>query len=254
MKNLTPLQRSEIYIDNLVLLGYRGSIAHNMYVPRTEPNGIDDIDLMGVFLAPVDHYIGIKQVKETKEKYVDEYDLVHYEYIKYIRLLLKSNPNVLSLLWLKPNLYLYKNECGTELLNNRECFVSKKIYKSFTGYAYAQVKKMEKCNYRGYMGKKRKMIVDKLGYDAKSASHCIRLLKMGIEFLSTGELNVFRHDAAMLLKIKNGEWSLEKVKAEADRLFELADKALVKSVLPAEPMYDEVNEMVKRTLKVYIGE
>jgi hypothetical protein len=54
----------EVLVDNLILLGYRGSIAHNMYIPNTDPNSIDDIDLMGVFLAPENFYIGLGQHKK----------------------------------------------------------------------------------------------------------------------------------------------------------------------------------------------
>ena len=42
------------------------------------------------------------------------------------------------------------------------------------------------------MGEKRKAIVRKYQYDVKNAAHLIRLLRMGIEFLETGELRVFR--------------------------------------------------------------
>ena len=33
------------------LLAYRGSIAHAMYVPGSDPNSIDDIDLMGIVIG-----------------------------------------------------------------------------------------------------------------------------------------------------------------------------------------------------------
>jgi hypothetical protein len=55
---------------------------------------------------------------------------------------------------------------------------------------------------------------------------------MGIEFLRDGELNVMRYDAAELLAIKHGEWSLEKIKAEAERLFRRAEEVYDRSTLP----------------------
>jgi len=42
LKNLPQQRLSELLPDNLILLGYRGSIAHNMYVPQHDPNSIDD--------------------------------------------------------------------------------------------------------------------------------------------------------------------------------------------------------------------
>ena len=243
----------ELFPDNTVLIGYRGSIAHNMYIPNTDPNSIDDVDLMGIFMAPVEHYIGITKTRETVERFVDKYDVVSYEYIKFVKLLLKSNPNVMALLWVKDNHYIKRHEYGQVLIDNRDLFISKEAYKSFTGYAYSQLKKMEKFNFNGYMGKKRKELVEKFGFDTKNASHCIRLLKMGTEFLTTGELNVFRHDAPMLLEIKIGKWTLEQVKEEARRLFILADEAYVKSKIPDKPEYDKVESIVKDVMYEYIA-
>ena len=252
MKNLTPELKKELFPDNTVLVGFRGSVAHNMYIPNTDPNSVDDIDLMSVFMAPVEHYIGITKSKETVEKFIGKYDSVSYEFIKFVKLLLKSNPNVLSLLWIKDNQYLKRHKYGQMLIDNRNLFVSKIAYKSFTGYAYGQLKKMEKFNYSGYMGIKRKKLVEQFGMDTKNASHCIRLLKMSIEFLVTGKLNVFRSDAPMLLEIKTGKWSLERVKEEATRLFKLADEAYVRSKISSEPDYDKVEKIVKGIMFDYI--
>jgi hypothetical protein len=165
VKNLTPELRKEIYRDDLVLLGYRGSIAHGMYVPNSDPNSIDDIDLMGIFLFPPKNYIGLPQGKETVERFIGKYDMVFYEFRKFIRLLLKSNPNVLGMLWLQDNHYLLGTNTGQLLRDNREIFSSKLAYKSFTGYAYSQLKRMTHNSTQGYMGEKRKTLVEKYGYD-----------------------------------------------------------------------------------------
>jgi len=253
MKNMTPEERKELFPENIILLGYRGSVAHNMYIPNTDPNSIDDIDLMGVFMAPPECYIGIKKEKETKEKFVGKWDVVNYEFKKFVSLLLKSNPNVLSLLWIRDNHYIEKHTYGKMLIENRNLFVSKEIYHSFKGYAHAQMKKMTHMAYKGYMGEKRKALVDKFGYDCKNAAHCIRLLKMSIEFLIEGRLHVFRNDAPMLLEIKRGLWSLERIQKEASKLFDLADQAYVKSDLPNEPEFDVVNDLVMAILRNYLN-
>lgn len=85
------------------------------------------------------------------------------------------------------------------------------------------------------MGQKRRELVRRVGYDAKNAAHLIRLLRMGIEFLTEGTLHVERADGPELLDIKHGAWSLERVKAESERLFKLAQEAYVRSSLPSEP-------------------
>ena len=117
---------------------------------------------------------------------------------------------------------------------------------------YSRLKKMEKGNFNGYMGEKRKELVKKFGFDTKNSAHCIRLLRMGIEFLVSGELNVFREDAPMLLDIKRGKWTLEEIKKEAERLFTLADEAYVRSTIPERPDRDGVEKIVKEIMMDYL--
>jgi len=228
-----------------IILGYRGSIAHGMYVPQTDPNSIDDKDVMSICVPPLEYYFGLKQYgsRGTKEIKKDEWDIVIYEVKKFISLLEKGNPNVLCMLWLRPEHYISLTDEGKYLIDQRDVFVSKKAYKAFAGYAYGQLHRMEHHNYKGYMGEKRKAIVDKFGYDTKNAAHLVRLLRMGIEFLNDGILNVLRHDSTQLLDIKRGEWSLGQVKREADRLFKRIDEAYDRSTLPIEPDRERVNNI-----------
>ena len=294
LKGLSPSQVDQLLPEGLISLCWRGSVAHGMYVPKSDPDSIDDKDVMGVYIAPLEHYLGFGR-EDVYEKWEGEWDCVFYELRKFIGLLLNCNPNVLSLLWLKPNGIIYENEFGARLRENRDLFVTRKAYHSFSGYAHAQFKKMisfnqeaqelmqrleeeliafgidpESCDagdslrtldgasfvgatpemmevvkrYRGerrryysggYMGKKRRELVRRVGYDAKNAAHLIRLLRMGIEFLTEGTIYVEREDAPELLDIKRGAWPLDKVKAEAERLFQLSQEAYVRSTLPPEP-------------------
>jgi hypothetical protein len=294
LKGLSPDEIDRLLPEGLISLCWRGSVAHGMYVPKSDPDSIDDKDVMGVYVAPLEHYLGFGR-RDVYEQWEGEWDCVFYELRKFIRLLLNCNPNVLSLLWIKPNGIIYENPLGVRLRERRDLFITKKAFHSFTGYAHAQFKKMisfnqeaqafmqqleeqllsfgidpESCDaghplrtiegrpfvgattetmevvkrYRGerrryysggYMGQKRRALVRRVGYDAKNAAHLIRLLRMGVEFLTEGTMHVERADAPELLDIKRGAWSLDKVKAEAERLFQLAQEAYVRSPLPAEP-------------------
>lgn len=242
--SLNEQEVRQLLPDGLILLGYRGSIAHNMYVPNSDPNSIDDKDVMGVFIPTLaEHYFGLGN-KEHQETFIKEWDVVSYELKKFVRLLLGANPNVLGMLWLQPQHYIATTELGKELIANRNLFVSRKIYHSFTGYAHSQLKRMTAFTFEGYMGDKRKGLVEKFGYDTKNAAHLIRLLRMGIEFLREGELHVAREDAAQLLEIKRGGWTLERVQEEADRLFKRAEAAYDECKLPVQPDTGRVNELV----------
>jgi predicted nucleotidyltransferase len=221
------------------LLGRVGSISHGTYVPPEDPDSIDDIDLLGIAVGDRSVYLGLHKFEQLRKQH-KEYDSTVYEIRKFFRLLLKQNPNVLSLLWLRENEYLYMNDSGRKLLENRHLFISKQAYHSFAGYAHGQLHRMTHFGTDGkyhaaYMGKKRKELVEKFGWDVKNGGHLIRLLRMGIEYLVSGELNVYREDAYELKDIKMGKWSLEKVLAESDRLFKLAQEAYIRSTLPNSP-------------------
>jgi predicted nucleotidyltransferase len=243
LKGLSQAEKENLIPNDLIFLGYRGSIAHGMYIPNTDPNSIDDKDIMGVYISSPSHYLGIKPEKETREKWYKEWDCVYYELKKLLGLLMKGNPNVLSLLWLDRRYILHTSPTWEKILNIREAFVGRHVYHSFSGYAHGQLHRMTHCAYDGYMGEKRKSLVEKYGYDVKNAAHLIRLLKMGIEFLTEGVLYVERkNDATQLLEIKRGEWSLEQVQKESARLFALCEEAYIHSSLPMKPNEDLINK------------
>jgi len=312
LKGLNAEQIDRLLPEGLISLCWRGSVAHGMYVPKSDPDSIDDRDVMGVYIGPLEHYLGFGR-KDVYEKWEGEWDCVFYELRKFMGLLLNCNPNVLSLLWVKPNGIIYENEFGERLRKNRDLFVTKKAYHSFSGYAHDQFKKMISFNQEaqllmqqleeqlvsfgidpdscdagyslkhidgqpfvgattemmgvvkrfrgerrrfysgGYMGKKRRELVRRFGYDAKNAAHLIRLLRMSIEFLTEGTLYVERADAVELLDIKRGAWPLENVKAEAERLFQLAQEAYVRSSFAPEPDRERAERLCVEMISEYHG-
>lgn len=237
--------------EQAIMICYRGSITHGTYRPSSEPNSVDDKDVLSVVVPDLDYYFGLMSwgSRGTKESVQGEWDFVGYEARKYISLLGKGNPNVLNTLFLAPQYYI-KTSAPFELIKqHRSLFVGKWVYRSFAGYAHSQLSRMERMNFEGYMGQKRKQLVEKFGFDTKNASHLIRLLRMCIEFLVEGQLFVERQDAAELLDIKNGLWSLERVKAEADRLFGEAQAAYLHSDLPARQDSIAINRLCERVIR-----
>jgi predicted nucleotidyltransferase len=248
LSGLSEEETMQIIPDHTLLLGYVGSIAHGTYIPKNDPDSIDDKDILGVCVADESVYLGLKKF-EQKETKKGEWDSVVYEIRKFFHLLLKQNPNVVGLLWLQEKDYIHISDTGRMILNNKELFISKAAYHSFVGYAHGQLHRMTHGAFDGYMGEKRKKLVEKFGYDCKNAAHLIRLLRMGIEFLTDGKLRVFREDAAELKEIKSGKWTLEKVQAEADRHFVLAQEAFVRSSLPSNPDTEKAEQLLIYILK-----
>lgn len=231
--------------DWAILHGYRGSLAHGTYIDPDDPLGIDDIDTMAIVVPPLDFYLGLHEYgsRGTREFVKGEWDIVCYEARKAIGLLRKGNPNVLSLLWLPDEMILHATASGHLLRASRDLFAARHVYHSYVGYARGQLAKMTRGEYRGFMGEKRKALVEEFGYDTKNASHLIRLLRQGIEFLRDGEMQVLRPDARELVDIKTGEWTLDKVKAEAELLFVAAQDAYLTSPLPQQPDLHRINAL-----------
>jgi len=251
LKGLSAEESWEIIPETTILLGFRGSIAHGLYVPPSDPNSIDDKDLMGVYIGPPEHYIGFpRRTCDKALEYMREpWDIVHYEVRKFFSLLLKQNPNVMGLLWLDETLYKYVGLWGEAMIRRRDWFASREAYYSFVGYARSQLSRMERFEHHGRMGAKRKALVELHGYDTKNAAHLIRLLRMGIEYLRDGELRVLRtHDAQELQDIKAGRWDMDRVKEYAADLFDVAESAHQNSPLPPKPDRARAERMLMQIL------
>src|SRR5437763_16888855 len=284
---------------HLIVLALMGSHSHGTYIPPDEPDAVDDVDLMGFVVPPLAYHIGLPRWEHWRLQ-ADELDVVTYSLDKAVRLLLKSNPNIVGLLWLREKEYVHRHSTFELLRSKRAIFSSQAAADSFAGYAYDQLKRMEAFDlermaeyealtkeirgrgplaevleadraklehiarhwtlpletlnrfrklhhehFTGYMGEKRKAMVRKYEYDVKNAAHLIRLLRMGIEFLETGELQVFRtSDAAELKRIKRGDGALEQVKEQAEQLFGRIEEARARSPLPPRPDETAANALL----------
>jgi hypothetical protein len=81
----------------------------------------------------------------------------------------------------------------------------------------------------------------KFGYDTKHAMHLLRLLRMAVEILTTGEVRVRRPDAEELKAVRRGSLSFEELLEQAEGLgARLAALAAV-SPLPPRPDDDRLN-------------
>jgi uncharacterized protein len=293
---------------HLVVLALMGSHSHGTYLPPEEPDAVDDVDLMGFVVPPLEYHLGLPRWEHWRLQ-VDELDVVLYSLEKAFRLLLKSNPNIVGVLWLREEEYVDRHPLFEVLRRERARFSSQVAAEAFAGYAYGQLKRMEafdlermteyealterirtrgpltevleadaaklrhiarnwalelelltrfrklhREHFSGYMGEKRKRMVRRYQYDVKNAAHLIRLLRMGAEFLATGRLQVYRTaDAEELMRIKRGGWTLEQVKAEAERLFKVVEEARARSPLPERPDTVAANALLVRMHREWLA-
>lgn len=128
------LRENEHLGKNLMLLGLGGSYSYGTNIEGS------DIDVRGITLNSKADLIGFGDF----EVYTDENtDTVIYSLKKIIPLLMSCNPNTIELLGLKKEHYLYLNDIGRELLDNRKMFLSKLAVHSFGGYADAQLRRLQ---------------------------------------------------------------------------------------------------------------
>lgn len=164
----------------LLCRGVVGSHAYGYATPQS------DKDIMSVWLDPITSYLGLDRLSDAKQTLSEEVDETKYEFLHFISLCEKFNPNVIPLLFLKE--YEYVNPVFQKfILNNRQQFVSRLAEFTLGGYAESQDKKVL-GTVTGKKGEKRKELIAQFGYDTKAAAHVIRLLKTGIVLFQTNEV------------------------------------------------------------------
>jgi|SRR5579859_5709489 len=121
--------------DKTVFITLHGSRA---YGTHTETS---DFDYKGICLCPKEFYLG-QRIFEQAELKDPNPDTVIYELRKFAGLAGSANPNIIETLYTDPSDHIYIDDIGQELLDNRDLFLSKRLRHSFSGYAFAQLKKM----------------------------------------------------------------------------------------------------------------
>lgn len=235
---------------------YRGSKAYNLYIPKEENEefGTDDLDTIEVFTYPKSYYLSLysyNHILETFEAKEDPLDIVGYELKKMVSMLIKMNPNVVYTLWTRKEDYLMMTEAWKRIIESRDLFINKKYLLDTTiGFATSQKNRMIGGAYKGYMGEKRKLLVDKFGYDTKNAVHTLRILRTGKEFLLNGYPNIYREsDRQELIDIKMGKYRLGDVLEMIDKEFRLTQQAFEDSKLSDKINNRKINELLYDIMK-----
>jgi predicted nucleotidyltransferase len=234
------------WASDLVFAGVRGSDAHGTKLDPGHSMATDDTDVFGVFKRHPYDYLGLPYHPKSNQQFAtdgEDLDILVYDIRKFFYLAAKGNPNVLSWLWARPEDHFLPNDL---LVKNRDVFMSRQVLDALVGYSRAQLRKMERSEYAGYMGKKRKTIVDRVGYDVKHAAHCVRLLLMGQELCTQGTMHTYRpdHERKLLVGIKAGHFPLRDIKQIADLEFRRFQDLERQSDLPQAPDLDEINVLL----------
>ena len=212
-----------------ILQAVTGSVAYGLN------HAASDIDKMSIFVAPTVEVAGLHWASRH-ESFSDAGptgdDNTGHEIGKYLRLVLKSNPTLIELMFL--NDYEILDETGKGLIDLRDKILyTEGIRNAYYGYAKAQVERVK----REYPNHKPKM-----------ARHAVRITHQGLELLTLGTTNV---------RVSDSEWYFSMDEWPSDRLFSYMDAEVsllntAESVLRDKPDTRAVAEFLKDVRRSYI--
>ena len=119
--------------NNIILLGLGGSYAYGTN------NENSDLDIRGVATHNSEDILTRKGFEQVVNEATDT---TIYSLEKIVNLLSNCNPNTIEILGLEPWQYLYTGYIGQELIKNKDMFLSKRVVRSFGGYATAQLRRL----------------------------------------------------------------------------------------------------------------
>lgn len=140
------------WVNDLIYVTLAGSQAYGL------ANDFSDVDVKGICIPPPETEYNLYHRFEQAENSPDiEASLGHlknpknpkfestvYSLRKFFLLAAEVNPNIIELLYTDPKHQFVRNKPMEQLLANREMFVSNKARYTFSGYAVAQAKKIER--------------------------------------------------------------------------------------------------------------
>ena len=129
--------------ERTIFLTRHGSHAYGTALPTS------DLDVKGIAIAPREYYLGFEKSFEQAES--KDPDLVIYDVRKFFRLAADCNPNIIELLftdesdWLIGRGQWVLGGVGPwlRIFEKRHLFLSQRARHTFSGYAFAQLKRIQ---------------------------------------------------------------------------------------------------------------
>ena len=211
-----------------------------------------DEDFIEVYLCEPRWYLGLRAVDDPKGKQSvleDGTDVTRFEFRHFLRLCRNFNPNVVEVLQ-SPEL-THCSETAAVLRINRDRFVSQRGVDALVGYAKGMLHATKKPEITGQAGAKRKILIDKFGFDTKAASHAYRLAWTASALAMTGQHMVDLSErplAQCIVKnIRAGVIPLESILTLVED--RLAVTKAHKGRLPEQPDDEWINDFCISTLR-----
>src|SRR5215510_5713269 len=218
--------------ESLIHLFVGGSELHGAKVGET-----DDTDIYGVYIEHPSEALGL----DSREHFVwstagndrrngpDDVDITLYSLRKWAGMAAKGNATALHFLFAQPQ--EVKPDAWKQIRASGELFLSRSSAHQFVGFADAQFKRLTGEKGSGKKGQRPEYICA-FGYDTKAAMHGLRLLYECLELMQHGRITLPRPEKELLIRVRSGKWTFERVLAQAQRLFKEVEDAVAKSPLP----------------------
>ena len=126
--------------------------------------------------------------------------------------------------------HMFKDEYHDELVRERNYRDAKKKWDNY-------------ISWRDNRNLLRREMEDKYGYDAKHASHLVRLMTEGKELLLTGNITFPLPNAEEITAIKSGKYSYDEILEMAETMEKEFETWYAKSPLPNAPNKKELTEL-----------
>jgi len=101
-----------------------------------------DIDTRGVCLMPPAALLGLAPFEQYQQHNAEQ-DVEIYGLTKFVQLALNSNPNIADILFAPPETWQVQSYYWNDIWQIRHSFLSQKVVHTFSGYAHAQLKRLE---------------------------------------------------------------------------------------------------------------
>lgn len=186
-------------------------------------SGSSDIDVYGFCIPPKDDVFphlrgeipGFSRPHVRFEQYNPhhvkseggvEYDFTIYSIVKYIKMCMNCNPNIIETLFTnRENHVTHCTKIAGYIRANRHVFLHKGAYDKFTGMARKQLYRMHEMYGDN---QERLALVNEIGYDVKTAYHAVRLLLEIEQILDTQDIILDKYGKTYQ-DIRKGCWSAE---------------------------------------------
>jgi predicted nucleotidyltransferase len=211
--------------ERMIHLFVGGSELHGAKV-----HGTDDLDIYGVYIEPPEMILGLNALPhfvwstagDDRRNGPNDVDVTLYSLRKWAELACKGNPTALHFLFAAG---VMKNSVWRQIAASKNIFLARSCARQFLGFADDQLKRMTGKKGRGKKGQ-RPEIEQKYGYDVKAAMHTLRLLYECKELLSDEKITLPRPERDLLIRVRTGKYSMDKVLTMAQELFAECEEAV----------------------------